>query len=1784
VFVNDLPAKILDAGPKENWFDISPSVEGEVVFHDANTILFVPSEPMEQDQEYRVTFKLKEVIHVPEELHEFNFVLHTYKQDFIVNIDDMQSYDRDWQYLKGTIETTDFLDYTIANQLVTAKQEGKVLRVKLDKVKGKSRSFGFVIDSVQRKIDNSEVKIFWDGSPHGIDQRDERSYEIPGKNNFKVVQVDVENGDEQVIKINFSDPLEKGQNLKGLVRIEDAGELRYSTDGNVLYVYLSEVLVGTKYVHVFQGIRSVDGLKMKTDFRSDVLFEELLPEVRLVRSGTFLPSSQNLKINFEAVNLRAVDVIVYRIHSQNVMQFLQVNEYSGNDGLHRVSSPVAQTTIELNHSSSKSHLRWNTYAVDLSKIMKPDPGAIYRVEFSIRSEYSMYACDEAWTSKDKKDKPFNVADYDRRAGYDDWYYEDDDYYWYDWDERDNPCHESYFMGRSVATNVLSTDLGVIVKHGEDGSYLFAVSDLISTNPVSGANIELYTFDQQLIHSTKTNGDGVAQWKTDRYAYFALVKKNNQVTPVKLEENSSNSLSAFDVSGTRLRDGLNGYIYGERGVWRPGDTLFMGFILNNRYANSGHKHPVKMSIYNARGVIVHQDIANYAISNHYKFIMPTSQDAETGNWEAVVQVGGATFRKSIFIETIKPNRLKIKTTFISKILKAKTKNTGKINVNWLHGAIAKDLKVDVSVKYHKIQTVFKGFEKFIFDDPARTFSSEEAVVFEGRTNELGEISFDLSPELEEEAPGMLKAVFLARAFEKGGDFSSDVFSTLVSPYQRYVGFRAINKNKYGYLENDSEAVFEVVTLNADGKPTSSRNLQVRVFKIDYYWWYDASADYLSRYTSTSTHIPFKSMTVSTNEKGLGKFSFDLGENDWGRYLVRVYDSENQHASGEVVEVSWPAHSANKKGRANESEDATKLVFLTDKKSYNVGEIMKITFPSSGQGRAFVSLENTREVLHYEWVETSKNETTVQIPITADMTPNVFVHISMIQPHANTANDAPIRLYGLQPIDVIDKSTVLEPKIQMPKSLKPEENFSVEVSEAHGQAMTYTLAVVDDGLLDLTRFKTPNAWKSFYSRQALGVRTWDIFDHVIGAFGGKLSQIFSIGGDEELSRSNPKKPNRFKPVVVYLGPFDLKPGEKRKHNIKMPNYVGSVRTMVVASNTSKYAYGSSEVTTPVKKPLMLLASAPRQVSPTEQISLPVTVFAMENHVKQVSLSIHTSGNVKVKGSAKQFMYFKQPDDQVTYFDLEVGTQEGPATIRVEAISGNERASYEFKLNIGNPNPPAFEVYDFVIEPNTSENIDFETFGVSGSNIATLELSVVPPLNLDYRLAELIGYPHGCLEQVTSQVFSQLYLAELVQLDQSKMQKIQNYVNAGIRKIQQYQLPTGGFGYWPGATQANPWATTYVGHFLLEAEKKGYQVPIGFKKKWIQYQKSVSKNWVFESNTENDFDQSYRLYALALAGAADVSAMNRLKSTSGISSNTKLRLAAAYALIGQRDAALQLIKSSDLESLTPKSNRFFDSWERNNAMALETFVILKDKVKARKLAEIVSKSLSTKDWLSTQTTAYSLISIGQYSQLVGGKSYSAIYSVNGKSHNITSSKPIFQSKLGIQRGRNGMEIKNKANSTIFARVIVQGVLPLGTEKFVQRGLTLSTTYKDVSGAPIDLSRIMQGTDIMAEIRIQNTSNARVDNVALSHIVPSGFEIINTRFTEFRSESSSALDYLDIRDDRSNFYFSLEGLQVKTFIVRISASFPGRYYLPGSQAEAMYDNNFIVRTIGKWIEIFKN
>jgi alpha-2-macroglobulin len=1094
-----------------------------------------------------------------------------------------------------------------------------------------------------------------------------------------------------------------------------------------------------------------------------------------------------------------------------------------------------------------------------------------------------------------------------------------------------------------------------------------------------------------------------------------------------------------------------------------------------------------------------------------------------------------------------------------------------------------------VTLNEMNTTFNKYEDYDFDDVARHFTSEAQTIFDDNTNDQGIAMVKPNINVNDAAPGMLRASFKVRVFEQGGAFSVDQFSLPYSPYTSYVGMKVPEGAAYsGMLQTDTNHIVKVVTVDSDGKPVSKSKLKVQVYKVGWRWWWDSYNGDIANYVGNEYKQPVQSQLIST-VNGKGQFTLRVNRPDWGRFYVCITDEESGHRSGQTVYIDWPSW-AGESPKGNEG--ATLLSFASDKKSYNVGEDVKLTIPSSGEGRALISIESGSKVIKAFWTETKKGETTCKFPVTADMTPNVFVNVTMIQPHAQTLNDLPIRMYGVVPITVEDPQTHLYPVVKTPEKWVPETKSSLTVSEKNGREMTYTVAIVDEGLLDLTHFKTPDPWTSFYAREALGVKTWDMYDLVMGAFGAELSRILAIGGDGEVDGKGGNKANRFKPMVRFLGPFHLKANETAKLDFMMPQYVGSVRTMVVAGY--KGAYGSTDATTPVRKPLMILGTLPRVVGPGEEVDLPVSVFAMEKQVKNVKVEIQLNNLFTAVDGTSKSVTFKEVGDDVVNFKLKVNSGLGVGKVKIVATSGSEKATYDIEIDVRNPNPKVVNVLETIVEAGKTWTSPYTPAGMNGTNKGVIELSSIPPINLGERLKYLIEYPHGCIEQTTSSVFPQLFLGDIMELNADFKATIDRNIKAGIERLKLFQTSSGGMSYWAGQYDADEWGTSYSGHFLLEAEMKGYQLPPGIIDNWKRYQRNTANAWSPKSRDKyyyynDDLQQAYRLYTLALAKAPELGAMNRLKESPQLSVAAKWRLAAAYVKAGQPEVAKKLIANLSY-NITPYQEMgwSYGSSDRDEAMILETLTLLDMKVKAAPLVKEISNALSKQQWMSTQTTAYCLIAVSKF---VGASGASAEMRYSVKINNnspiaLNTKIPVKQIDMAMKGAAPGtVSVSNSGSGVIFARIILEGIPEAGDQTAIDSDLKVEINYTTMDGSPIDVSKLEQGTDFIAEAKITNPgTRGEYLQMALSQIFPSGWEIHNTRMDDAASVIKSDYPtYQDIRDDRVYTYFNISPYASKTFRIVLNSAYVGRYYLPTIYCEAMYDNTINSRKPGKWVEVVK-
>ncbi len=1772
-------------------FFFSPSINGTATWIDKRTVEFKPDNRLISGQIYEVGFALSRLLEVSKELSTFGYSFQVIPQNFEVAIGNVKPYvktELTRQRIEGVLQTADFAETAIVEKMIQAQQEGKTLNVNWTHA-GEGKEHLFTIEDVARKDAASKVSLAVSGKGLGISQSQDLEVEIPALGDFKVMGVKVEQNPTQHVVIQFSDPLNEKQNLDGLIGISDVGTLDFEVKDNEILVYPPVRQTGSKTLTMEAGIRNILDYKMKEGSTMEVAFEQLNPAVRFTGKGSVLPGTDGLIMPFEAVNLKSVDIEIIKIFENNVVQFFQVNDFEGGAELRRVGKPVLKKTVPLENAGVTDLGKWNRFTLDLSKLINTEPGAIYQVRIGFKKAYLAYPCDGDEESASATGMTsLSTEDWEQQGegeesnwdSYEEYYYSEE----YDWEQRDNPCHASYYTGnRNIKKNVLASDLGLLAKRGTDGNTVVFVNDLKTTQPLSGVILELYDYQQQLIGTGSSGTDGKAVISTKETPFLLLAKTGAQRGYLKLPDGESLSISNFDVGGEYVSKGLKGFLYGERGVWRPGDSLYMTFILQDRLKLLPPTHPVVFELQNPHGQVTSRIVRANGENGFYKFATSTSADAPTGNWSARVKVGGAEFSQPVKIETVKPNRLKINLDFgVDKLTAANNNVSGDLQINWLHGAPGRNLKAEFEVLLTKAETKFQRYPDFAFDDPSREFASEAKTIFEGFTDDEGHATVNTTLETSESAPGMLNAVFRGKAFEESGNFSIDRFSIPYYPYSSFTGIRLPPGDKArGMLLTDTTHRVDVVTVDADGNAVSRDRIEMTIHKLEWRWWWNSEGED-ANFMSSSYAQPI-AQGVARTVNGKGSWDFKIKYPEWGRYFVRAFDPVSGHSTGKVVYIDWPGWAGRSRGG---NQGATMLSFSSDKPVYSIGEKASIVIPGSEQGRALVSIENGSSVLETYWVETKKGDNPFSFEVTSAMTPNVFAHITLIQPHAQTVNDLPIRLYGVIPIRVEDPATHLNPVITMPDVLEPGKEVVIKVSEQSKRNMTYTLALVDEGLLDLTRFKTPDAWNRFYAREALGVKTWDLYDNVMGAFGSHIERLLAIGGDSELaaSKEDDTKANRFKPVVKFLGPFTLTGGSD-EHRFIMPQYIGSVKTMVVAGYEG--AYGKAEKATPVRKPLMVLATLPRVLGPEEKVKLPVTLFTMEKSIKNVKVDVKVSGPLQV-GAPSQTVTMSGADMTVE-FDLSVKSSIGVGKIEVTASSGSYSATDIIEINIRNPNPPVTKVVEVILESGKTWTSTVSPVGMAGTNSGILEVSSLPPVNLGQRMKYLLQYPYGCIEQTTSSVFPQLYLDQVKALSDGEKTAIQNNIKAGIERLKLFVTRDGGFAYWPGGQDSESWASTYAGHFLVEAEAKGYMVPNDMIKRWKKYQRNKAQEWRKNQETySSELIQAYRLYALALAGDPELGAMNRLRELQNIPTSARWMLAAAYIKAGQPEAGRKLTEKLPTDIKPYQEMAYsYGSDMRDKAIILETLVLLNDRAKGFELLKDISASLSNSSyWMSTQTVAWCLKSVGAFATAEKRGELKFTYTYNGKDVTARTDLPVAQVPLTVDGAKSlNLKMTSESKGTLFVRVITDGTPARGNEEAAENNLKVTVEYTDTDGIAIDPVKLEQGTEFIASVTIANPGlRGQYKNMALNQIFPSGWEINNLRLDEAEDRLKSDVPtYQDIRDDRVYTYFDLPAGQRKTFRVLLTASYAGAYYLPALSCEAMYDHGIYARTKGQVVEVVK-
>ncbi len=1813
IFNRDVINDDLIGKSANNIMHIIPAIDGNPLFKSKTEITWRPTKQLQAGTEYKVSITPKGLKDIPTNVAPLKFSFHVIPLEFEIKTFGLTTVQKTegTMLLKGQLLVSDRVNPNNVESVIKATLQDKKLAIKWSHSdNGKKHSF--VINNIQRETFATDIQLTWNGKPINIDTQGSQEIAVPSINDFKLIDTRVIHtaGTNPYVQIRFSDDLDNEQNIKGLVQLTK-NKYKVRINGNTINVYPNKNLSGSFKIRVNEGLKAKNGKTIDEKFEQELVFDNIKPQVKFVGKGSILPENTTLEIPFEAVGVKSVQVTAFEIYPDNMGQFLQVNKLSGSHETRRTGRYLWRKKIPLTPADPN---QWNRYSFNVTELMKKHHGGLLRLTLSIKPQDSSYGCSANGTDfgeyKETVLKNLEDNGIEETSGWDgiSSYAEETGDYDYDWDKRNDPCSKSYFTYNkektTVSQNFIPSNIGLIAKKDGKGNLHIISTDLRTAEPLTGVELEVTNFQGQILGKATSDGFGFANIELSGTPFLLTAKKFEDTSYLKLNNKTALAISHFPVGGKKISKGIKGKIYGERGVWRPGDDIYLTFVAQNELQDVDKAkelpaaHPVTMQLIDPSGTVMSTKTSTNSVGGFYAFKLSTSEDSPTGNWMAKAFIGGASFSKSLMIETVRPNRLKIELSFDDAKLNASKEpvlyssdGAPKTTLfsQWLHGATASNLKAEVAVRFSSKKTKFDKFTDYTFDDPARRLRSEEKTLLQGRLDEEGYLKFqkDLAP--NGEPAGMLSAQFTTRVFEEGGAFSISRSSVDYHPYENYVGIKLPKGDATrGMLLTDIKHTVKIASLNAKGESVSLDRVKVSLYKIDWKWWWDKSASSLAEYADGQHKNLLQSGVVSTVD-GNGSWNFEIKYPDWGRYLIRACDLEGNHCTGKTVYIDWPGWA----GRAQEegSGAASRLNIFSDKKAYTVGETAIIQIPANNQGRALMTVETGSAILEQRWIEftgSEKDRKQFELPITAAMSPNAYVNITLLQPHKDKNNDRPIRLYGIIPLEVSDPATYLKPKIMADDEWKPDSKQTITVSEETGKTMNYTLAIVDEGLLGLTAFKTPNLHRHFYSKEALGIKTWDLFDEVIGAYGGKLERMLALGGGDDAESDNEdSKKRRFPPVVQFLGPFTLEAGKTAKHEITIPTYLGAVRVMLVAGD--KGAYGKAQKSIFVRQALMMQASLPRVLGPDEEVSVPVTLFALDESIKNIRLKIETDDLINTVGDKESNIEFAKTGEKLAFIKLKTANKEGKTHLRFIASGGanNEHVSTtDVYLDIRRANKETTRSVSKVIEAGKAWSSQADAFGILGTNNATLELSSVPSLNLDKRLNYLIRYPHGCLEQTTSSAFPQLYLNNVMDLDKPKQQKAEHHIQKAIERLQRFQRSSGDFSYWPGGNQQNDWASIYAGHFLVEAQKKGYVVPNGLLINWLSAQIDKAQQYI-ASSEKYSHTQAYRLYVLALAGKPQMGAMNRLRESSKLNKKARWLLASAYQSASQPDAAKAVIQGMlpDVETVNEVDDTF-SSTLGDLGLQLESLITLGKKKDANQLVEKIADEMSGDGFQSTQGIAWALMSISRY--LEGDTShFTAKLSqddINNSNVDIKSDKPLSSIKLSKEGAK--FELENTSDVKLFATLVNHGIPKAGNEETIQKGLKLVVRYairdkKDSNSWVSDVAdSITQGKDIRFLVKIKNTSGHDLKNIALTIPVAAGMELLSV---EDQPSGPSRSDYHDVRDDRVHYYFSLKKGESKKYTVLATAAYKGRYYLPAVNVEAMYEGNIRARLKGKWLNIIK-
>jgi len=1567
----------------------------------------------------------------------------------------------------------------------------------------------------------------------------EQQLMIPSPYSLVITKVESNHdGTEGTIHIVTSQQV-VSDNVRSYIKFEPAINYAVEASETGLVITSDKFEVEKSYDLTFiKGLRGRLGGTLKEDNTQQVVFGELAPDISFSsKKAVYLSAGGAKNIEVRITNVPKVKIVISKVYENNLL-FSQRYDYYPQETIRQTAS----------YNSEEDYYDYY-YDNQSSDAVLGD--VIYEKEIDTRT-----------LPKSAGGRLLNLSEYqDRLPEFNGVYHvmvRSAERYW---------LRDSRYISLS--------DIGMIAKEGQDKILVFANS-IKTALPLSGVNVMAYGTNNQLLGSGATNSDGVAEinYAKKEFAGFRpamiVAKTGTDFNYLPLSSTRVNT-SRFDVGGKRNNPaGLDAYIYAERDIYRPGEKINFSVILRDKAWKNPGEIPLKLNFLMPNGKELKSFRKSLNEQGSLEAGIDLSASAITGSYTLEVYTSNdVLLATEVFkVEEFVPDRIKVNAKLDQPSLKpGETANIAITATNFFGPPAANrnyELEIQVKKKYFSPEK-FPGFNFNI----TNITSISDNIVRSGKTNENGEASESYTLNETLAKMGLLQATFYTTVFDETGRPVSRSSSLDLLTQDAFFGIR---RDGYYYQPLNQPAKYMIAAVNKDGNGISAR-ARVHVIKHEYHTSLVRYDSYF-RYESSKQEKLMIEKELSVNAQPT---AFSYVPRTPGDYEIRVY------APGSNYYVSETFYSYGSWGWDNSSFEVNtegNIDIDLDKKSYLSGETAKAHFKTPFDGRLLVTME-TDKVISHQYVNVSNRNATLDLQLTPDHLPNVYITATLIKPH--TISDIPLTVaHGFKYVKVEEKRRKIPVEIIAEKKVRSKTHQKVRVKAEPGSYVT--LAAVDNGVLQISDFKTPDPYNHFYSKKALQVTAYDLYPLLFPEIRGRWS---STGGDGELSMSkrvNPMPAKRFKIVSYWSGIAKAGGNGEANFEFDIPKFSGEVRLMAVAYKNERF--GSSENTMTVADPIVISTALPRFLSPGDTVMVPVTLSNTTAKSANVSAALKVEGPIKIIGSNSQSVAINANSEGRALFRIAADPTVAVAKLKVDVNGLGEKFSDENEISVRPPSTLQKVTGSGSIAGGSSQKINIGLSDFIASSVGyELVVSRSPMMELGTHLSYLVQYPYGCTEQTVSAAFPQLYfgdLADLMGLNAQSKRNANTNVLEAIRKIKMRQLYTGAVTLWDGEGEGHWWATVYSAHFLIEARKAGFIVEddllnpmLGYIGNRLGKRETISYWYNRDQNRKiAPKEVPYSLFVLALAGRSNVPSMNYYKANPGLLAlDGRYLLSAAYAIAGDKKSFNALLPASfSGEISVPQTGGSFYSDVRDEAIALYALLeVDPGNSQVGVMAKHVSEKLKSRQWLSTQERAFAFLALGKISRASGQSDISAEIKVNGK----TVAKVEGGRWRGDSKALKGtrVEIVTTGSGRLYYFWEAEGISSSGAYKEEDNYIRARRKFYDRSGREIYGNTFKQNDLIIIGITVEKAYSGRIDNVVITDLLPAGFEIENPRTKEIPGmdwiKDGSTPTALDVRDDRIHFFADLE-YNKQTYYYAVRAVSPGIYKMGPVCADAMYNGEY--------------